>query len=123
MVSTGKTTNRDDTTFDDEDLSAILSKDEKESSEQDKNLEKAGGLDQLKDLLNMAKKDSPYNDDKDTTTYTPAEAQRATYHLIDTVKQLKETMGDMMPLMKAGTNLVQLYKKMGGKELVDAVRK
>ena len=113
--SEAKTTNHDETNFEDEDLDSILNKDEKDNKSENEHLEKAGGgLDKLKDLLDMAKKDSPYSDDKDTKNYTPAEAQRETYHLIDTVKQLKETMNDMMPLMKAGGNLIDLYKKMGG---------
>ena len=30
------------------------------------------------------------------------------------MKQLKETMSEMMPLMKAGNNLMELHKKMNG---------
>jgi hypothetical protein len=113
--STSKTEDVDTTNFKDEDLDKILDSDEKKSNNENEHLKKAGGgLEQLKDLLDMAKKESPYQD-KDTTTYTPAQAQRATFHLIDTVKQLKETMSEMMPLMKAGNNLMELHKKMNGK--------
>jgi hypothetical protein len=112
--STSKTEDVDTTNFKDEDLDKILDNDEKQSNDEHENLKKAGGgLEQLKDLLDMAKKESPYQN-KDTSTYTPAQAQRATFHLIDTVKQLKETMSEMMPLMKAGNNLMELHKKMNG---------
>ena len=117
-----KTEETDNTNFNDEDLDKILNNDEKEGDNENEHLKKAGGgLDQLKDLLDMAKKESPYGK-KDTKDYTPAQAQRATFHLIDTVKQLKETMNDMMPLMKAGTNLIQLHKQMGGDELTSALK-
>jgi hypothetical protein len=110
--STSKTKDVDTTNFNDEDLDKILDNDEKQSNDENEYLKKAGGgLEQLKDLLDMAKKESPFQD-KDTTTYTPAQAQKATFHLIDTVKQLKETMTEMMPLMKAGNNLMELHKKM-----------
>jgi|SaaInlStandDraft_1057018.scaffolds.fasta_scaffold23374_3 hypothetical protein len=109
-----KTESKDNTHFDDEDLDKILDKDEEESKKENEHLKKAGGgLDQLKDLLEMAKKESPYSDKKDKD-YTPAEAQRATFRLIDTVKQLKSTMAEMMPLMKTGHNLMDLHKKMNG---------
>ena len=109
-----KTDSKDNTNFDDEDLDKILDKDEKQSKEENEHLKKAGGgLDQLKDLLEMAKKESPYDDKKDAD-YTPAQAQRATYRLIDTVKQLKTTMAEMMPLMKTGSSLMNLHKKMNG---------
>jgi len=122
--ATGKTDKYDNTNITDEDLDKILEEDEKQGENENAHLKKAGGgLDQLKDLLDMAKKDSPFNDSKDISSYTPAQAQRATFHLIDTVKQLKETMTEMMPLVKAGTNLIGLHKKMGGQELLDAIKK
>ena len=108
------TKDADNTNFKDDDLDKILDSDEKQSNDEYEHLKKAGGgLEQLKDLLDMAKKESPFQN-KDTTTYTPAQAQRTTFHLIDTVKQLKETMNEMMPLMKAGSNLMELHKKMNG---------
>ena len=114
--SASKTEDEDNTNFNDEDLDKILETDEKQSTDENAHLKKAGGgLDQLKDLIDMAKKESPYSDSKkDSSEYTPAQAQRATFHLIDTVKQLKETMSEMMPLMKAGQNLIGLRKQMNG---------
>lgn len=116
--SKSKTVDEDNTYFNDEDLDKILDADEKQSSDENEHLKKAGGgLDQLKDLIDMAKKESPYADKKDND-YTPAQAQRATFHLIDTVKQLKDTMSEMMPLMKTGKNLIDLHKQMGGDEMM-----
>ena len=119
-----KTEDTDNTNFNDEDLDKILETDEKQSTDENEHLKKAGGgLDQLKDLIDMAKKESPYSGEpKGTGDYTPAQAQRATFHLIDTVKQLKETMSEMMPLMKAGKNLIGLHKKMGGEDLTKALK-
>ena len=110
--STLKTEDSDNTNFNDEDLDKILDNDEKQSNDENEHLKKAGGgLEQLKELIDMAKKESPYHD-KDIDTYTPSKAQRTTFHLIDTVKQLKETMTEMMPLMKAGKTLLDLNQKM-----------
>jgi len=124
--SLAKTENEDNINITDKELDKILEKDEKQNIDENEHLKKAGGgLDQLKDLLDMAKKESPYmnndNDDseKDTKEYTPAQAQRATYHLIDTVKQLKSTMSEMMPLMHVGKNLINLRKQMGDGNLLD----
>ena len=112
-VSTLKTEIVDTTDFKDEDLDKILHLDEKQNNDDNEHLKKAGGgLDQLKNLLDMAKKDSPYT--KDTTNYSPAQAQKATFHLIDTVKQLKETMNEMIPLMTVGNNLIKLRENMNG---------
>jgi hypothetical protein len=119
--SPSKTENNDNTDYNDEDLDKILIDDEKQGTDENEHLKKAGGgLDQLKNLIDMAKKESPYSSNK--TDYTPAQAQRATFHLIDTVKQLKETMTEMMPLMKAGKNLIGLHQKMGGDELTNALK-
>lgn len=122
QYSSSETQDSDNTNFDDEDLDKILSDDEKQSSKENETLKEAGGgLDQLKDLLEMTRKEAPYAE-KDIADYTPAQAQRATYHLIDTVKQLKETMTSMMPLMKAGKNLIGLHKQFGGEEFTKALQ-
>ncbi len=111
---TGKeeTKDSDETEFDEDDLDKILSQDKKDNSKEQDPLKDVEGLEHLQKLLNMAKKDSPYS--KDKNDYTPAQAQRETFRLIDTLKQLKETMTDMMPMVKAGTSLIEVYKKMGG---------
>ena len=119
--SPSKTVNNDNTDYNDEDLDKILIDDEKQGMDENEHLKKAGGgLDQLKNLLDMAKKESPYSNNK--TDYTPAQAQRATFHLIDTVTQLKQTMTEMMPLMKAGKTLMGLHQKMGGDELTNSLK-
>jgi len=122
QYSSAETEESDNTNFDDEDLDKILNNDEKQSSDENEHLKQAGGgLDQLKDLLDMARKEPPFAE-KDIAEYTPAQAQRATYHLIDTVKQLKETMTSMMPLMKAGKNLIGLHKQFGGEKFTKALQ-
>jgi hypothetical protein len=113
--STKKTHDIDTTNYTEADIDAVV----KEEDENSHLVKAGGGLDHLKDLLDMAKKESL---NKKATDYTPAEAQRATYNLIDTVKQLKETMSEMVPMMKTGTNLMQLYKQMGGTELTSAIK-
>lgn len=117
-VGIAETDDKDETTFSDEDLDKILEKDESNNT-------KLPGLKDLEDLLESAKKESPYSENnkmKKTKDYTPAEAQRATYHLIDTVKQLKETMTSMMPLMQVGNNLIKLHKNIGGSDLNKALK-
>lgn len=37
---------------------------------------------------------------------TPREAQKGTYELIDTVKQLKETVGELAPVLKEGKSIL-----------------
>lgn len=116
--ASSKTNDMDDTNITEKDLDKILEKDEKQGKDENEHLKKAGGgLDQLKNLLELSKKESPYDNKKDMNDYSPAQAQRATYHLIDTVKQLKETMNEMMPLMSVGKNLISLHKQMGGDNL------
>ena len=111
--SDDKTNEKDNTNFTDSELNDILEKDKDGVDKEDSLLKKAGGgLGQLHDLIEKAKKDSPYYDDKKSIgSYSPAQAQRATYHLVDTVKQLQDTMTQMMPLIKSGTNLLGLQKK------------
>lgn len=119
-IGIAKTDDKDETHFDDEDLDKILEKDENFETPS----EKVTGIKQIDDILESAKNESPHSDkNKKTNSYTPAEAQRATFHLIDTVKQLKETMTSMMPLMQVGNNLIKLHKNMGGDELVKTLKK
>jgi hypothetical protein len=111
--SKSNTRERDNTNFTDEELEDILQKDKKGVDNEDSLLKKAGGgLGQLHNLIEKAKKDSPYYDDKKSiSNYSPAQAQRATYHLVDTVKQLEDTMQQMMPVIKSGQNLMNLQGK------------
>lgn len=121
LYSSTETEETDNTNFDEDDLDNILKEDEKQSTNEYEYLKTAGGgLEQLKDLLDAAKKESPHAN-KNMNEYTPAQAQRATHNLIDTVQQLKETMTGMMPLMKAGGNLIKLHKQMGGGEFTKSL--
>jgi hypothetical protein len=122
-IKEGDTIEVDNTKINEDDLDSILKEDEQDDKKQNEKQEEFlsktdGGLGNLDQLLQMAAKESPYADKNDVKEYTPAQAQRETYRMIDTVKQLKETMSEMMPLMKAGNNLMSLYNKMGGKELL-----
>lgn len=111
--SENNTREKDNTNFTDEELEDILQKDKKGVEHEDSLLKKAGGgLGQLHNLIEKAKKDSPYYDDKKSIgSYSPAQAQRATYHLVDTVKQLEDTMQQMLPVIKSGQNLMNLQGK------------
>lgn len=51
---------------------------------------------------------------KTVKEYTPEEAQQETYRMIDTVKQLTETMEAMQPVLSQGGKLLALHKKLGG---------
>lgn len=44
--------------------------------------------------------------------YTPAQAQRATYQLVNTVQQLKETMENLGPVLKEGKNVMSMFEQM-----------
>jgi hypothetical protein len=119
-----KTTDKNNLEFSETDIEVILNKDlntEQVAEEKKKKLyeEAGGGLEGLSYLLKKAKEESPYeNQNKNTDDYTPAQAQRETHRLIDTVKQLKETMAEMMPLMHTGNRVMELYSKMGGSGLI-----
>lgn len=49
---------------------------------------------------------------KSVKEFTPDEAQRATYQLIDTVEQLKTTMETMEPVLKQGASVLNMFEKM-----------
>jgi hypothetical protein len=124
-IKPGNTRDMDDTGLKEEDLDTILESDKKAEEEGDHKQKEAfskagGGLDGLEALLNQARQESVYNEKKSADDFTPAQAQRQTHRLIDTVEQLKTTMTEMLPLMKSGGNLIELYQKMGGKDLVKA---
>jgi hypothetical protein len=124
-IKPGDTREMDNTGIKEDDLDTILAADNKAESEGDHKQKEAfneagGGLEGLSALLGQARESSPYKDGKGTDDFTPAQAQRQTHRLIDTVEQLKVTMKEMMPLMKSGNNLIQLYQKMGGKEITKA---
>lgn len=55
------------------------------------------------DVLNMEK--------KDTKDYTPNEAQKQTFKLIDTVKQLDSTIKTLAPTLEIGRKVIDKMKK------------
>lgn len=122
-IKPGNTSDMDNTGITEDDLDKILSADYKVEEEGDRKQKEAfdeagGGLEGLSALLKQAREES--QDNKAPDDYTPAQAQRETHRLINTVEQLKTTMTEMLPLMKSGNNLINLYQKMGGKELTKA---
>lgn len=123
-IKPGNTREMDNTGIKEDDLDTILAADKNAENDGDKKQKEAfdeagGGLEGLSALLGQAREESSYAS-KNLDDYTPAQAQRQTHRLIDTVEQLKTTMTEMMPLMKSGNNLIQLYQKMGGKDLTKA---
>lgn len=80
---------------------------------------------ELNDLVDI--KPEEIGDNKDTTDYrkppkenekddkyiTPVKAQRETFRLINTIKQLEETMKSMEPTLKQGANLMEKMKALG----------
>lgn len=122
-IKPGNTKDMDNTGITEDDLDKILAADYKVEEDGDRKQKEAfneagGGLEGLTALLKQAREES--QDSKSPDDYTPAQAQRETHRLIDTVEQLKTTMTEMLPLMKSGNNLIQLYQKMGGKDLTKA---
>ena len=55
------------------------------------------------DVLNMEK--------KDTKDFTPSEAQKQTYKLIDTVRQLDSTIKTLAPTLEIGRKVIDKMKK------------
>jgi hypothetical protein len=106
---TTKTYEKESTSIKEDDLEQML-KDDEDSDRKEFN-KQGGAMAELGSLIDMAKSESPYSNKK-MDEYTPAQAQKATYRLIDTVKQLKETMESMGPTLKAGKSLIDLYKGM-----------
>lgn len=124
-IPDASTEEKDETNLMVEDLDNILRADEENEKRGDfaqKKLfnEAGGGLDGLSKLLSSARNESIDSREKGADDHTPAEAQRKTHQLIDTMKQLKETMTEMMPVMKQSTQVMDLYKKLGGKDMMKA---
>ena len=44
--------------------------------------------------------------------YTPSQAQRETFRLIDTVKQLDTTLKDMGPTLSEGKKIINMFQKL-----------
>ncbi len=48
---------------------------------------------------------------KETDNYKPHEAQRETYRIINTVKQLKDTIDSLTPTIKSGQHILKMLEK------------
>jgi len=93
------------------DLDKLLKKDNKNIEKENKKVSKTKTLDELQELLDKAKHEGDLRVGKKLSDYTPAEAQRATFRLIDTTQQLKDTVEEMTPAIKNGMQLLQMMKK------------
>lgn len=133
-VGSTETHQEDNLNMEDEDLDQFLKEDDKNDKEENmENQEetfdgpKGGGIDQLKKLLEQAKADGKaigpgglakkeprqqykLSEKIDFNTISPAQAQRETYHLIDSVKQLKEMLGNMAPALSSAKQVMDMYK-------------
>lgn len=123
IMEASHTKDKDDTGLMEDDLDNILATDEdneKRGDEAQKDLfEKAGGgLEGLSKLLQSAREESPDSEEKTADDHTPAEAQRKTHQMINTMKMLKETMTEMIPVMKQSSQVMNLYNKLGGKDMM-----
>jgi hypothetical protein len=119
------TTDKDDTGLMIEDLDTVLASDDSNENRGDMAQQKifkeaGGGLEGLSKLLKDARDESVDGKEKSTDDHTPAEAQRKTHQMINTMKMLKETMSEMLPVMKQSTHVMDLYQKLGGKDMMKA---
>tara|TARA_B110000208_G_scaffold175424_1_gene220986 strand:+ start:261 stop:812 length:552 start_codon:yes stop_codon:yes gene_type:complete len=99
----------DETTDDDDDDE----KEHKETDKKDKNT-----IENRIDELDKINKEDIDDDDANTKTkiknlaeLKPYEAQRETYQLIETVKNLKDTMQQLGPTLKEAKNILHTYKQ------------
>lgn len=93
------------------DLDKLLSKDHKDIEEENKKVSKTKTLDDLQELLDKARDEGDLKVGKNIKEYTPAEAQKATFRLINTTQQLKDTMEEMTPAIKNGMQLLSMMKQ------------
>ena len=56
--------------------------------------------------------DKELNNNKKIDDYGPADAQKETYRMIDTVKQLKTTFESLAPTIKEGRKILEAFKKL-----------
>ena len=116
----------DTLTLNENELEDLLKKDEKPQKKDEKPQKKdekpqkkenfiSTGITDLDSLLKLAKKDADEHIAPERVT--PAQAQRQTHQLIDTVKQLKETMESMVPLLTSGKQIMDMYKSLDMPEL------
>jgi len=124
-IPPASTLEKDDTGLMLEDLDAMLAADDAneargDSAQQKLYQEAGGGLEGLSKLLKEARDESIDGKAKSADDHTPAEAQRKTHQMINTMKMLKETMSEMLPVMKQSTQVMDLYQKLGGKDMMKA---
>ena len=54
----------------------------------------------------VSKDEDENTKNKDVDEYTPREAQKETFQLINTVKQLKDTVTELAPILKEGKTIL-----------------
>lgn len=67
---------------------------------------------EMKDILDDDNDEEKYNNNKSPDKLTPAQAQRETFRMINTVKQLEETMKSMAPTIMEGKKILEAVDKM-----------
>lgn len=104
--------------------SQVLSQFLSTTSESSRPRPSMGNIDES-DVMMTLKKDEKTlpTDDTSFDKYTPAQAQRATYQLVNTVQQLKETMENLGPVLKEGKNVMSMFEKMDLGETMDKLEK
>ncbi|MCJ7637646.1 MAG: hypothetical protein MUO21_09180 [Nitrososphaeraceae archaeon] len=93
------------------DLDKLLLKNNIDIEEENKKIEGTKTLDDLQSLLDKARTEGILKSGKKTSEYTPAEAQRATYNLIDATQQLNDTIEQMGPTLKSGMKIMEMMNK------------
>ncbi len=93
------------------DLDKLLKKDNTEQEEENRKVNSSKTLEELEELLNKAKKEGALKTGKKISEYSPAEAQKATYQLINTTDQLKQTVEGLLPAIENGKKLLDMMEK------------
>ena len=92
--------------------------DEEKDEEKDDKKDKKQTVEEMIDELDKIKKEDIDDDDnkektevKNLAELKPYEAQRETYQLIETVKNLKDTMSQLQPALKEAKSILHLNKQ------------
>jgi hypothetical protein len=93
------------------DLDKLLNKDNTDQEEENMKVSSSKTLEELEELLNKAKKEGALKTGKKLSEYSPAEAQKATYQLINTTDQLKQTVEGLLPAIENGKKLLDMMEK------------
>jgi hypothetical protein len=89
------------------DMKKLIKKFEGGISLKDEDLFEKNNLDNHNFTQNKeTEKEKTESTDKKTDDLKPYEAQRQTYQLIDTVKQLKDTINELAPMLKQGKDVL-----------------